>query len=39
MPSDKFRHQLRQEAQQWQTEGLIDAGLYAQLAERYQFSD
>ena len=27
------------EAQQWQTEGLIDAGLYAQLAERYQFSD
>ncbi|EGJ32585.1 MULTISPECIES: DUF2157 domain-containing protein [Moorena] len=39
MPSDKFRHQLRLEAQQWQTEGLIDAGLYAQLAERYQFSD
>lgn len=39
MPSDKFRHQLRQEAQQWQTEGLIDPGLYAQLAERYQFSD
>jgi uncharacterized membrane protein len=39
MLSDKFRRQLRQEAEQWQTEGLIDASLYDQLSNRYQFSD
>lgn len=36
MVSEKFRHQLRQEAEQWRAEGLINAELYRQLAERYQ---
>ncbi len=39
MLSDKFRRQLRQEAEQWRTEGLIDASVYEQLSDRYQFSD
>ncbi|MEQ9354768.1 DUF2157 domain-containing protein [Coleofasciculus chthonoplastes] len=39
MPSQKFRRQLRQEAQQWQSEGLIDASVYEQLAQRYQFGE
>lgn len=39
MPLDKFRRQLRQEAEQWRTEGLIDDSVYEQLSERYQFSD
>jgi uncharacterized membrane protein len=39
MLSDKFRRQLRQEAEQWQSEGLIDASVYEQLSNRYQFSD
>jgi uncharacterized membrane protein len=39
MVSEKFRHQLRQEAEQWQAEGLIDEPLYAELARRYQFND
>ena len=38
MVSDKFRHQLRQEAELWKAEGLIDAGQYQQLSERYQLS-
>lgn len=38
MVSDKFRRQLRQEAQQWLAEGLIDAQQYQQLSARYQFS-
>jgi uncharacterized membrane protein len=38
MVSEKFRHQLRREAQQWQSEGLIDPELYEQLAQRYQFA-
>jgi uncharacterized membrane protein len=37
MVSDKFRRQLRQEAKQWQADGLIDARQYQQLAEKYQF--
>ncbi len=37
MVPEKFRRQLRQEAEKWWTDGLIDAGLYEQLAERYQF--
>jgi uncharacterized membrane protein len=37
MVSDKFRHQLRREAELWQAEGLIDAVVYQQLATRYQF--
>lgn len=39
MLSDKFRHQLRQEAEQWRTEGLIDDFVYEQLSQRYQFSE
>jgi uncharacterized membrane protein len=39
MLSDKFRRQLRQEAEQWRTEGLIDASVYEQLSDRYQFSE
>ncbi|MEQ8541231.1 MAG: DUF2157 domain-containing protein [Coleofasciculus sp. D1-CHI-01] len=39
MPSQKFRRQLRQEAQQWQSEGLIDPSVYEQLAQRYQFRE
>lgn len=37
MISEKFRRQLRQEAEKWWTEGLIDSALYEQLANRYQF--
>ncbi|NJL01294.1 MAG: DUF2157 domain-containing protein [Spirulinaceae cyanobacterium SM2_1_0] len=37
MTSDKFRRQLRQEAEQWWHSGLIDAALYDQLAQRYRF--
>jgi len=36
--SDKFRHQLRHEAQIWQAEGLIDELQYEQLSQRYQFN-
>ncbi len=39
MVSDKFRHQLRQEIQKWEAEGLITAQLSAQLALRYEFRD
>jgi uncharacterized membrane protein len=39
MLSDKFRRQLRQEAEQWRTEGLIDDSVYEQLSDRYQFND
>ena len=38
MVSDSFRHELRHEAELWQADGLIDAGQYQQLAERYQFN-
>ncbi|MBD1862741.1 MULTISPECIES: DUF2157 domain-containing protein [Trichocoleus] len=38
MPSDKFRYQLRQEAEYWRRDGLIDATQYQQIAERYQFN-
>lgn len=37
MPSDKFRSQLRQEAEHWRRDGLIDTTQYQQLSERYQF--
>lgn len=37
--SEKFRYQLRQEAEQWQAEGIIDRSTYEQLANRYQFSE
>lgn len=36
MASDKFRYQLRQEADQWQAEGLITAEQYQQLSDRYR---
>lgn len=36
MVSEKFRRQLRQESEAWWKEGLIDAALYEQLANRYQ---
>lgn len=39
MISEKFRRQLRQEAEQWWQEGLINASLYEQLSERYQFRE
>ena len=38
MVSDKFRRQLRQEVELWQAEGLINADLYKQLSQRYQFN-
>ncbi|MDY6803026.1 MAG: DUF2157 domain-containing protein [Cyanobacteriota bacterium] len=37
MTSDKFRRQLRREAQLWQAEQLIDESLYQKLSDRYQF--
>jgi uncharacterized membrane protein len=37
MASDKFRRQLRQEAEQWRREGLIDGTQWQQLTERYHF--
>ncbi len=38
MVPEKFRRQLRQEAEHWWAEGLIDAALYEKLAERYQLN-
>ena len=37
MVTNKFRCQLRQEAAQWQTEGLINQELFDRLATKYQF--
>lgn len=37
MSSEKFRQQLKQEAEKWQAEGLINTSIFQQLAERYQF--
>ncbi|MBD2021820.1 DUF2157 domain-containing protein [Leptolyngbya sp. FACHB-36] len=34
---EKFRRQLREAAEQWWKEGLIDATLYEKLADRYRF--
>lgn len=39
MVSEKFRHQLRKEAERWQAEGLIDPWVHAELAHRYRFED
>jgi len=36
MISEKFRHQLRQESQQWQADGLINSDQYEQLSQRYE---
>jgi uncharacterized membrane protein len=37
MPSEHFRRQLRQEVQNWQTDGLISPTQFQQLHDRYQF--
>jgi uncharacterized membrane protein len=37
MESEKFRRQLRQEAEKWWHDGLIDASVYETIAQRYQF--
>ena len=37
MVSDKFKYQLRKEAQKWQNEGLIEPDIYQRLATRYHF--
>ncbi|MEM8639663.1 MAG: DUF2157 domain-containing protein [Cyanobacteria bacterium P01_G01_bin.54] len=37
MVSEKFRHQLRQEASRWRDEALISPDIFAQLSDRYQF--
>lgn len=37
MSTEKFRRELRDESARWQQEGLIDAGVFEQLARRYQF--
>lgn len=39
MTSEKFRRQLRQETEHWWQEGLIDASVYQQLAQRYRFHE
>jgi uncharacterized membrane protein len=39
MVSEKFRRQLRQEAEHWWQEGLIDRSVYEKIADRYQFSE
>lgn len=39
MVSEKFRRQVRQEAQHWQSDGLITTEQYQALAERYQFQE
>jgi uncharacterized membrane protein len=38
MLSDKFRLKLRQEAEKWQAEGLINESQYELLSQRYQFN-
>ena len=38
MTSNKFKQELKQEAEQWRTEGLIDQRIYEMLAQRYQFA-
>ena len=38
MTTDKFRSQLRQEAEVWRTEGIINDSQHDQLAQRYQFN-
>ncbi|AFZ44504.1 Protein of unknown function DUF2157, membrane [Halothece sp. PCC 7418] len=37
MTSEKFRQQLKKEAETWEAEGLIDSSVFQQLAQRYQF--
>jgi uncharacterized membrane protein len=37
MVSEKFRHQLRKESQQWKSEGWLSSEQYEQLSQRYEF--
>lgn len=37
--SDKFRRQLRQEVEQWHSEGLIESVVYQQICDRYKFNN
>lgn len=37
MASEKFRQQLKKEAEKWEAEGLIDASVFQALAQRYHF--
>lgn len=39
MLSEKFRRQLRREAERWLREGTIDRSTYEKLGDRYQFFD
>jgi uncharacterized membrane protein len=39
MTSHKFKQELKQEAEQWHLEGLIDRDIYDTLAQRYQFTN
>lgn len=39
MSSEKFKQELKQEAEQWRVEGLINQEIYEVLAQRYQFSN
>jgi uncharacterized membrane protein len=39
MQNVKFRRTLRQEANCWRSEGLIDSDFHAKLADRYQFDN
>lgn len=39
MNLEKFRQQLRKEADKWQAEGLIDQEVYAELSRRYHFDE
>ncbi len=39
MTSEKFKQQLRKEAQKWQAEGFIDESFYQQLAQKYEFDE
>jgi uncharacterized membrane protein len=39
MQNVKFRWNLRQEANHWRSEGLIDSDFHAKLADHYQFDN
>lgn len=39
MVTENFRRQLRQEAEKWSQEGLIDASFYQRLSARYQLDE
>lgn len=39
MVTENFRRQLRQEAEKWWQDGLIDASLYQQLSDRYHLEE